>query len=294
VGYEQPLAYLLGVEGLALLRAFGGEHDREFVEARLREVRTLLADPALAEGVATRRVATVDGYRLWAHAYDGPNSAFAVDEPVLAEILDELPPGPALDAACGTGRYAALLAGRGHRVVGVDASPDMLDHARKRLPDVEFLRGELTALPVEDTSVDLVTCGLALTHVPSLGPVFAEFARVLRPGGHVVVADMHPERVLRGAVPPLRDEDGLPVRLPAHRHLVGDYLRAALAAGMRVRRCVEPVLAAPPGPTAAEPAERTDPGPWDVWPWSLAALVPEATAAADAGVPVMVVWEFVL
>ena len=288
MGYEQPLAYVLGMEGLALLRAFGGEHDREFVEARIREIRTLLDDPALAEGVVSTPVSTVDGYGLWAPTYDGPNSAFDVDEPVLAEILAELPPGPAVDAACGTGRYTALLTARGHEVIGVDKSPDMLSHARKRLPATDFRVGDVTALPVADASVDLVTCGLALTHVPSLDPVLAEFARVLRPGGHVVIADMHPERVLRGAVPPLRDAEGNPVRVPAHRHLVGDYVRAALAAGFQVRRCVEPVLDLPSG----EPA--TAPGPWDVWPWSLAALVPEATAAADAGIPVMVVWHFQL
>lgn len=288
MGYEQPLAYVLGMEGLALLRAFGGEHDRAFVEARVAEIRALLDDPALAEGVTSTPVSTVDGYELWAPTYDGPNSAFDVDEPVLAEILAELPPGPAVDAACGTGRYTALLTARGHDVIGVDASPDMLDHARKRLPAGDFRTGELTRLPVADSAADLVTCGLALTHVPSLTPVFAEFARVLRPGGHVVIADMHPERVLRGAVPPLRDADGRPVRVPAHRHPIGDYLRAALAAGFRVRRCVEPVLDPPAGERA------TSPGPWDVWPWSLAALVPEATAAADAGVPVMVVWHFQL
>jgi SAM-dependent methyltransferase len=286
VGYEQPLSYVLGMEGLALLRAFAGEHDREFVEARIREVRALLDDPALSEGVTTTPVSTVDGYGLWAPTYDGPNSAFDVDEPVLAEILADLPPGPAVDAACGTGRYSALLTARGHQVVGVDKSPDMLGHARKRLPATDFRVGDVTALPVADSSVDLVTCGLALTHVPSLDPVLAEFARVLRPGGHVVIADMHPERVLRGAVPALRDAEGRPVRAPAHRHLVGDYVRAALAAGFQVRRCVEPVLAPPSGERA------TDPGPWDVWPWSLAALVPEATAAADAGIPVMVVWHF--
>lgn len=288
MGYEQPLSYVLGMEGLALLRAFGGEHDRAFVEARLAEIRALLDDPALAEGVTSTPVSTVDGYGLWAPSYDGPNSAFDVDEPVLAEILAELPPGPAVDAACGTGRYAALLTARGHDVIGVDASPDMLDHARKRLPVTDFRIGAVTGLPVADDSVALVTCGLALTHVPSLDPVFAEFARVLRPGGHVVIADMHPERVLRGAVPPLRDAEGRPVRVPAYRHLIGDYVRAALAAGFTVRRCVEPVLTPPVSERA------TDPGPWDVWPWSLAALVPEATAAADAGIPVMVIWQFQL
>ncbi len=76
--------------------------------------------------------------------------------------------------------------------------------------------------------------------------------------------------------------------MPAHRHLIGDYVRAALVADLQVRRCVEPVLPAP------ERKRATDPGPWHVWPWSLAALVPEATAAADAGMPMMVIWHFQL
>ncbi|MBP2419094.1 hypothetical protein ACFFOM_18980 [Microlunatus capsulatus] len=46
--YQHPLAHLLGLEGLALLRAWGGEHHRAFVEARLAEVRRLLADEELA------------------------------------------------------------------------------------------------------------------------------------------------------------------------------------------------------------------------------------------------------
>ena len=91
----------------------------------------------------------------------------------------------ALDTACGTGRYAGFLAGRGLRVVGVDGSPDMLARARTRVPRGEFLVGDLHRLPVADAGVDLVVCGLALTHVPALEPVLAEFARVLRPGGTV-------------------------------------------------------------------------------------------------------------
>lgn len=48
-----------------------------------------------------------------------------------------------LDAACGTGRFADFLAKRGHRVIGVDSSPDMLAYARRRVPGGEFHLGEL-------------------------------------------------------------------------------------------------------------------------------------------------------
>ncbi|MEV4053721.1 class I SAM-dependent methyltransferase [Amycolatopsis sp. NPDC049688] len=290
--HEDPRAYLLGLEGLALLRAFTGEFGRDFVAARIAEIRRVLADEALADAaVDVDRVDTVTGYRLWSATYDRPNSAFDVDEPVVHDIVGALPAGVALDAACGTGRYAAFLAGRGHRVIGVDGSPDMLARARTRVPGGDFLLGDLHRLPVADAGADLVVCGLALTHVPALEPVLAEFARVLRPGGHLVLADIHPDRVAQGAVPPVRGADGRPGRLSGHRHPIGDYLRAALAVGLHVRRCEEPLLPDGGPPAAADPAGTFGPpGPWELWPWSLAALVPEAARAVAS--PALVIWHF--
>ncbi|WP_158895057.1 class I SAM-dependent methyltransferase [Amycolatopsis anabasis] len=287
--YEHPLAYLLGLEGIALMRAFTGEHDRTFVEARIAEIRRLLDDESLAgPGVDVARVDTVSGYRAWSATYDEtPNAAFDF-EGVVKEIVDPLPAGAALDAACGTGRYAAALAKRGHRVVGVDSSPEMLALARERVPQGEFLLGDLHRLPVADDEVDLVVCGLALTHLPALEPVLAEFARVLRPGGHLVIVDVHPERVARGSNPAVRGPDGQPGRLPGYRHLVGDYLRAALEVGLQVRRCEEPQGAA--ADSARTPSETV--GPWEQWPWSLVDMVPEAESAANAGVPAMIIWDF--
>src|SRR5919112_2649863 len=125
--YQHPLAYLLGLEGLALLRAWAGDFDKEFVDRRLAEVRRLLATEALAahHGVMVHRGDTLTGYRQWASTYDEPrNSLFDVDEPVMHEIIAAFPPGTAVDAACGTGRYADHLAGRGHQVIGIDSSLD--------------------------------------------------------------------------------------------------------------------------------------------------------------------------
>src|SRR4051812_24738172 len=103
--YQHPLAYLLGLEGVALLRACAGDFDKEFVDRRLAEVRRLLATEALAghDGVLVNRGDTRTGYRRWAATYDEPrNSLFDADEPVTHPIIDAFPPGEALDAACGT------------------------------------------------------------------------------------------------------------------------------------------------------------------------------------------------
>jgi SAM-dependent methyltransferase len=295
--YQHPLAYLLGLEGVALLRGWGGEYDEEFVHARLAEVKRLLGNDSLTHhaGVLVERHDAPTGYRQWPVDYDeGRNSLFDYDEPYVYEIIDALPAGAALDAACGSGRYAAHLAGRGHRVIGVDNSPEMLDRARARAQTADFRLGDLHHLPMPDGSVDIVTCGLALTHVPKLGPVMAEFARVLRPSGHLVIADVHHELVWLGSVPIARGPAGEPGLVATYRHTPGDYLRAALSGGFHVLRCEEPRhKAAAPSPPAAPDAPVDE---WDSWPWSLMQMLPDATGAFGGldGMPVAIIWHFQL
>lgn len=289
VAFEHPQAYLVGIAGLALLRAWSGEHDEAFVRDRLDEVRRVLADEGLDEAaVEVGSVDSLTGYRRWALTYDDPdNAAFALDEPPVHAIVDDLDPGVALDAACGTGRHARHLAEAGHRVIGVDASPEMLERAREKAPAADLRLGVLERLPLDDDSVDLAVCALAISHLPDPAPAIAELARVVRPGGHVVISDMHHERVLRGSVPPVL-VDGRPARLPAHRHYPSQYIRPAVAHGLRVLDCQEPRPTTP----AADPQPTRDPGPWIAWPFSLAAMLPTATTAANQDVPGVVVWHF--
>ena len=302
--YQHPLAYLLGLEGAALLRAYAGDHDRAFGEARVAEIRRLLDSGALKDdGVVAAPVDTVDGYRVWSATYDNPgNGLFPYEEPIVHDIVAARPPGVALDAACGTGRHAEYLAGRGHRVIGVDSSPDMLARARVRVPPADFRHGDLDRLPVPDDHADLVVCGLALVHLSDLRPAFAEFARVLRPGGHLVITDVHRDLVALGSVPHVRRADGSPGLLSAHGHLASEYLGAALPLGLRLLRCEEPRSPVPDdagGAETADPAGETTAGeivvgPWDVWPWSLHEVVPAAAEAAFRGTPAVVVWHFQL
>ena len=297
--YQHPLAYLIGLEGLALLRGWVGDFDEAFVRNRLDEVRRLLDDERLAEhdGVAVRRGDTVAAYREWASTYDEPNTLFAVDEPVVLGILDGLPAGVALDAACGTGRYARHLAARGHRVIGVDSSPEMLAVARDHLPEADLRVGDLAALPLDDESVHVAVSALALSHVRDLVPVMAELARVLRPGGHLVISDAHHELVLRGSIVKAVGPGGEPGLAETYRHATGDYLRAALAAGFEVRACEEPGMeradarSTRPAPAVDAPVAGVDIGGWESWPWSLLGVVPEASWAAWA-VPPVIVWHF--
>jgi SAM-dependent methyltransferase len=165
--YQHPLAYLLGLEGIALLQAFSGVYDQDFTLARFHEIRTLLdSAEELGDGVEARPITTREGYDRWAPFYDEPgNHLLDIEQPIVREILDSLPVGVALDAACGTGRHTAYLASLGHRVIGVDTSPEMLALAREKVREGEFYEADLHDVPLPDDSVDLVVCAIALSHV---------------------------------------------------------------------------------------------------------------------------------
>jgi SAM-dependent methyltransferase len=299
--YQHPLAYLIGLEGIALLRAYAGGYDREFTLARLREVRRLLDSPeALGEGIEARPISLTEVYDRWAPSYDGPgNQLLELEEPVVRAILDELPIGVALDAACGTGRHAAYLASLGHTVIGVDASPGMIAVAREKVPDGAFQVGDLHALPLADDSVDLVVCAIALVHLPAIDGPFAEFARVLRPGGHLVVSDQC--GLIADIGLPLVDD--LPGGgfgfTPAYPRLASEYLAAALPLGFEVRRCEQPrvpsPLLDPEGRTVHDgervPAQDPDDAPYI---WALHAEAVEAANAAWRDKPSSIVWHFEL
>jgi ubiquinone/menaquinone biosynthesis C-methylase UbiE len=291
--YQDPRAYLIGLEGLALLRAFAGDHDRDFTCARFDEIRTLLDSRELGEGVEVDAVPIAEAYDGWAEYYDEPGNAMVeVEQPVVWELLAGLPPGAALDAACGTGRHSAQLAKLGHDVVGVDASPRMIARARAKVPDGSFHVGDLHELPLPDGHVDLVVCGLAMMHVPNLEPVLEEFVRVLKPGGHLVISDW------RGltdtfVIPVLKTgADGTAGYLPAWRRSLGAYLRAALPLGLDVRRCEEPLRPWPiVRPDEPQP-EQIAGAPPNVW--ALMPKIPDAANAAYAGTAIVVVWHFCL
>jgi ArsR family transcriptional regulator len=90
---------------------------------------------------------------------------------------------------------SAALAPFVARVIGVDSSAAMLQAARKRLQghrNVDLRRGEIEALPIDDARLDAATMMLVLHHLPEPARALADVARVLKPGGRLVLVDMLP------------------------------------------------------------------------------------------------------
>jgi len=95
-----------------------------------------------------------------------------------------------LDACCGTGDLAIVARARGADVVGLDFSERMLERARKKEPQIEWLEGDVLALPFDDGSFDAVTVGFGVRNVVDLEAGLRELRRVLRPGGRLGILEI--------------------------------------------------------------------------------------------------------
>jgi demethylmenaquinone methyltransferase / 2-methoxy-6-polyprenyl-1,4-benzoquinol methylase len=103
-----------------------------------------------------------------------------------------------LDACCGTGDLALAAAEAGGKVTGLDFSEAMLERARRKGPELEWVSGDALALPFADDSFEAVTIGFGLRNLADAEHGLAEMRRVLSPGGRVAILEItRPRGVLR-------------------------------------------------------------------------------------------------
>ena len=103
-----------------------------------------------------------------------------------------------LDAACGTGDLALADRKAGGEVTGLDFSERMLERARRKSDQIEWVRGDVLALPFDDAAFDAATIGFGIRNVDDLDAGLRELARVVRPGGRLAVLEItRPRGVLR-------------------------------------------------------------------------------------------------
>jgi len=148
----------------------------------------------LASVLALRRVGSREFFGRQGAGWDAIKQDLYGSSFELTTLLALLAPELVVaDLGCGTGTAAVQLAAAVHKVIAVDREQVMLDATRVRAAgrdNVDTRLGELDALPLQDGEADVALCMLVLHHVARLPPVFAEVARVLRPGGRVVVLDL--------------------------------------------------------------------------------------------------------
>jgi SAM-dependent methyltransferase len=171
--------------------------------------------------------------------------------PATTSLIPDVEGKRVLDAGCGTGVYTEWLLDRGADVVGIDVSEAMLEHARERVGNrAEFVRTDLgEPLEFAETdSFDGVVSALALGYVADWRMPFAEFARLLRPGGFLVFSTGHP----LDQFPPEDDEGEAnyfeveravkewDVEVPYYRRPFSEIVEPLLETGFRIDEVLEP------------------------------------------------------
>jgi demethylmenaquinone methyltransferase/2-methoxy-6-polyprenyl-1,4-benzoquinol methylase len=178
--------------------ARGGLHSLDVDVSRLPDPRpTRAKDVALVQRMFDRV----------APRYDVTNTVLSAGQDrhwrrVAVRALDPAPGALVLDVAAGTGMLSEQLRATGARVLALDVSLEMLQvGARRGTPGIGWCNGDALRLPLRDASVDGVTIAFGLRNLPGPEAGLAEFARVLRPGGRLVVLEFSRpgSRVFRAA-----------------------------------------------------------------------------------------------
>ena len=196
-----------------------------------------------AEWIAWARTSTYDPFQ-------------DVTWPALRDLLPEPGTGPVIDLGCGEGRDGRELLALGHQVVGVDRSPTLA--AAATAPGFPVLLADAAALPLADESAGLVVACMSLLDVDDFDGAVSEIGRVLRPGGALCMAVIHPfisgqdggsiyGKTFRFAAPYLEsrqtvdhvDRDGLTMTFTSMHRPLSAYTSALFASGMMITAITE-------------------------------------------------------
>ena len=225
----------------AATQGAGGDLCRAIVARLDSNDVTLAADRGRLDEIRlTRNAQAARYFAAHAGAWDHLRSLHVPEarvEEAVAELVGERPIGQLIDCGTGTGRMLELLAARADRATGIDLSPAMLAVARANLDragvrNVQLKQGDIYALPVARNTADFVLLHQVLHYLEDPGRALREAARVLAPGGRLIVVDFapHDEESLRenhshrrlgfsaAEVSPLLGDAGLDVDL--HRNLL--------------------------------------------------------------------------
>lgn len=190
-----------------------------------------------------------DAYRLWAPAWESdPSAVVALESRFLTPWLTGLSGKVLVDLSCGTGRWLTFAQSRGAEVLGFDLCHEMLVEARKK----DGLSGKLALadtrrLPLPDRCADVVLCALALGHMAPLESAIVELARLVRPGGTLLMSDFHPDAIERGWKRTFRS-GGQSYEIETSRYTTESLIECATGGGLILEEMIEPGFGEPERP----------------------------------------------
>ncbi len=179
-----------------------------------------------------------------------PNPLLALEERVLPGLMPPMAGADVLDIGCGTGRWLNRFEALAPKTLtGTDCSSAMLGRARDKLgPDTVLYRSDASSLMEDDASRDLILASFVLSYVEDLAAIARACHRVLRPGGTLMLSDMHPETADERGWTRSFQSGGEHVHLPAMHRSLAEVVEVFSRSGLHLRERVEPAFDEPERP----------------------------------------------
>jgi SAM-dependent methyltransferase len=207
---------------------------------------------------------------------------YVLDPVMLPRALAATPQGrpcSALDVGCGEGRFCRMLQHYGVETTGIDPTHSLIAAARARDPQGAYIEAPAERLPFVEASFDLVISYLSLIDIPDIHAAIPEMARVLRPGGTLLIANLNNFNTAAGEEGWIKDADGQRlhfaidhylqerafwveyrgIRIINHHRPLSTYMRELLNTGLQLTYFDEPMPIADASPSRAAGYRRM---PW--------------------------------
>jgi len=178
---------------------------------------------------------TREAYNQWAAQYDSnENKTRDMEALALRSTLSALTIGRCLEVGCGTGKNTEWLVTRASEITAVDLSEEMLSKARQKIQSgkVKFQQADITKKwDFVSGTYDLVSFSLVLEHIQFLDPVFREASRLLNPGGHIYIGELHPFKQYSGSKARFETPSGVQV-VPCFDHHISEFVQTGKRHGL--------------------------------------------------------------
>lgn len=170
-------------------------------------------------------------YDFWADYYEtNENKTRDLDKKVTIKTLSKYEFTTVIELGCGTGKNTEWLINRSNKIIGIDFSQKMLDHAKQNINSkkVEFKKTDLNQdWDIQNNYADLITCNLTLEHISNLNFIFEQAFLKLKPGGKFFICELHPYKQYLGTKAKYETESGTK-ELKVFMHHISDYLDTAV------------------------------------------------------------------
>ncbi|MEO1290381.1 MAG: class I SAM-dependent methyltransferase [Chloroflexota bacterium] len=186
-----------------------------------------------------KTLSSLDAYAKWATVYpaEAHNTLMEIEQGSMLSLMPDLSGKIVLDLACGTGRYTLIAQEKGaQKIISLDNSMAMLQQCAS--PNITC--ATTSAIPLPTASIDVILCGMALGHLPTIETTLSEIGRILKPNGTLLLSDFHPYQYLSGARRTFTDGNQT-YEVEHYVHHISDYVTIAQANHLHLTALDEPI-----------------------------------------------------